>query len=323
MMNAGRCCLPASVESLRRVADEAVASRKHCRLVNMRLDAARKLMPPLNLAGVSLLTSHLHIGSGEYQAGRRVDHHQHRELQVEYVLRGSVRFSGPESQVTALTPGSGVMIGPETRHAWECESPAIMLGGLVSLIGKQKALFKHHVNSALDNSMHRLTADDSVIMLCNVFALATSNTDTAWREHRIAGLLYAWLANWLDMAIPLDAWIQHGGSRTRKERSGSEQACRRALQFIEDNYDRQIQLEDVAIQAGCSTRQLSRILRNERRSCFSHILREYRLRYAREMLEENATMPVKEVAYACGFMQPAYFSACFKQQFGIRPCDVG
>lgn len=50
----------------------------------------------------------------------------------------------------------------------------------------------------------------------------------------------------------------------------------------------------------------------------SDFVKNYRLKYASELLlAGNAT--VADVAYACGFSDPKYFSSCFSAQFGMTP----
>lgn len=50
-----------------------------------------------------------------------------------------------------------------------------------------------------------------------------------------------------------------------------------------------------------------------RQSC--HLAHEAR---AQRLLRETA-MPVKQVAWACGFASPGYFAQCFRQQQGLAP----
>jgi len=48
------------------------------------------------------------------------------------------------------------------------------------------------------------------------------------------------------------------------------------------------------------------------------LMREARLRKAYQLLEENQ-MSINDIAYACGFSDPKYFSKCFKQATGKTP----
>ena len=47
-------------------------------------------------------------------------------------------------------------------------------------------------------------------------------------------------------------------------------------------------------------------------------LREARVRKACQLLRESS-MAVVDIAYACGYSDPKYFSKCFKQDTGMTP----
>ena len=47
-------------------------------------------------------------------------------------------------------------------------------------------------------------------------------------------------------------------------------------------------------------------------------IRNVRLKQGVKMLK-NKSVSVSEVAYACGFSKPKYFSTCFKEEFGVTP----
>lgn len=51
----------------------------------------------------------------------------------------------------------------------------------------------------------------------------------------------------------------------------------------------------------------------------SRLIRNIRLQYARQALEQNPGLSVADAAYSAGFKDPNYFSRCFKKEFGISP----
>ncbi len=48
-------------------------------------------------------------------------------------------------------------------------------------------------------------------------------------------------------------------------------------------------------------------------------LLNYRLKHAATLLIEQPHLSVAEIAYQSGFSTAAYFSRCFKKQFGVSP----
>lgn len=51
----------------------------------------------------------------------------------------------------------------------------------------------------------------------------------------------------------------------------------------------------------------------------SAFIRNIRLKAACQILEEKRTIRISELAYAVGFNDPKYFSACFRKEFGLLP----
>lgn len=47
-------------------------------------------------------------------------------------------------------------------------------------------------------------------------------------------------------------------------------------------------------------------------------IRNIRLKHGNQLLK-NKSIPISEVAYACGFSNPKYFATCFKEEFGMTP----
>ena len=49
-------------------------------------------------------------------------------------------------------------------------------------------------------------------------------------------------------------------------------------------------------------------------------LTEYRMTMAKQLLEAGG-MPVSQVAEQVGYMDPGYFSKCFKKYYGVTPSN--
>ena len=50
-----------------------------------------------------------------------------------------------------------------------------------------------------------------------------------------------------------------------------------------------------------------------------NMIRLYRLTKAKQLIEQSNTMSMSDIAYACGFADPNYFSTAFGKEFGITP----
>ena len=94
----------------------------------------------------------------------------------------------------------------------------------------------------------------------------------------------------------------------------------RVLEFVhqhlaDEDYDR----DALAADMGASTSTLYNKLRSITGMNVSTFIRDYRMKEARRMAEENPNLRVSDLAYSVGFHDPRYFSTCFKKQFGIQP----
>lgn len=91
---------------------------------------------------------------------------------------------------------------------------------------------------------------------------------------------------------------------------------------IENHLDNeQFGVEELAKESGLSRSQLHRKLNSLTGQNASQMIREYRLKKAMELLQDD-TATVAEVSYLVGFGSPSYFNTCFHDFFGYRPGEV-
>ena len=96
---------------------------------------------------------------------------------------------------------------------------------------------------------------------------------------------------------------------------------KRIMKFIEENIsDANIGVGDLATAAAVSRSGLQRKLKQTMGITPQELLSEARIKRACQLLRET-DKPVAEIAYACGFNDPKYFSRCFKQSTGKSPSE--
>lgn len=95
----------------------------------------------------------------------------------------------------------------------------------------------------------------------------------------------------------------------------------RVMAFIEEHIsDSDVGVGDMASAAATSRSGLQRKLKQAMGITPQDLLREARLKRACQLLH-TSNKTVAEVAYACGFSDPKYFSRCFKQRTGQSPTE--
>ncbi len=95
----------------------------------------------------------------------------------------------------------------------------------------------------------------------------------------------------------------------------------RIMQFVEENIgNSDAGVGDMATAAATSRSGLLRKLRRTMGITPQDLLREARIKHACRLLR-HSDKSVSEIAYACGFTDPRYFSRCFKQSVGSSPTE--
>ena len=100
------------------------------------------------------------------------------------------------------------------------------------------------------------------------------------------------------------------------QKSHIERACR----FINENYQKNISLDDISGEVHLNKSYLIRLFKKELSTTPNHYLNETRLFYAKNMLLQS-NLSINEIGKACGFSDPAYFSKCFKACFNKTPAE--
>ncbi|MGL4337970.1 MAG: response regulator transcription factor [Turicibacter sp.] len=98
------------------------------------------------------------------------------------------------------------------------------------------------------------------------------------------------------------------------------QEIRAVLNFIHDNYQDRITLQDLADYVSLNEAYLSRLFKSETGRTLNHYLNEIRIYQAKELLKERDLM-VKEVAQLVGIKDQLYFNRVFKKFYGASPTE--
>ncbi|KQS23839.1 AraC family transcriptional regulator [Dyadobacter sp. Leaf189] len=88
--------------------------------------------------------------------------------------------------------------------------------------------------------------------------------------------------------------------------------------FMQDNYDKEINLPGISKLAGMSEVSFSRFIKKRTGKTFIESLNEIRLGHASRYLI-NTSNTISEIAYKCGFNNLSYFNRIFKSKNGCTP----
>ncbi|AEE53667.1 helix-turn-helix domain-containing protein [Haliscomenobacter hydrossis] len=93
-----------------------------------------------------------------------------------------------------------------------------------------------------------------------------------------------------------------------------------AREYIHKNFIQDISLQELSTNCFVSPFHFSRVFKKITAYSPHQYLQQVRLKHG-EMLLKNSSIPVAEVAYACGFSSPAYFATAFKQRYKLNPAQ--
>lgn len=94
----------------------------------------------------------------------------------------------------------------------------------------------------------------------------------------------------------------------------------RAKEYINENFRRDISLDDVSSEVDISPYYFSKLFKQETGKNFIEYLTEIRLKNARELLQDSR-LSIKEICAQSGYSDPNYFSRIFKKYEGVTPSE--
>ncbi|MDO5136542.1 MAG: response regulator [Eubacteriales bacterium] len=109
------------------------------------------------------------------------------------------------------------------------------------------------------------------------------------------------------------------GMATTKEKE-SESVVAKARAYIDENYQKDISLDEVSRLVDISPYYFSKLFKQEQGEGFVEYLTRTRMGRALQLLK-NPRYSIKEVCGMCGYSDPNYFSRIFKRYEGLTPSE--
>jgi len=92
----------------------------------------------------------------------------------------------------------------------------------------------------------------------------------------------------------------------------------RALEYIEENYKKDLALEEVAREVGLSIYYFSHLFKEEVGDSFVTYLNKLRINKSKQLLQENE-LNIGQICYDVGYNDPNYFTRVFKEYENMTP----
>lgn len=91
----------------------------------------------------------------------------------------------------------------------------------------------------------------------------------------------------------------------------------KVIDYIENNYEHKIMLEDIAAHTHLNTSYLSALFKEQMNMSISDYILNYRLSIAKNNLLNYPDTPISEITLSSGFYDTSHFSKAFKNHFGV------
>ena len=254
-----------------------------------------------------------------------VSYHWHDELEFVIITEGCVqaRIAG---KVFDLSAGDGYFSNSGVLHAEILKTPAghqhamVFSPGIVA--GKPDLAWKTYVEPILGNrALPFIRLSSSVPWQKEVLRLA----DSAWNSGAYEKKDYPLhvrhcIGQAFSLLIDHTAELETDSHYTEKMRL-YELRIKKALAYIEQNYDSAVTIEDIAASANLGVSSCLRLFHSVLGTTPIRYLVKHRLQKAAEELKRGEEKTISEIAYACGFSDASYFNRCFRREFGKTPSE--
>ncbi len=107
---------------------------------------------------------------------------------------------------------------------------------------------------------------------------------------------------------------------TTKREEQTSGLISKAKAYIEENYSRDISLDDVSRHVDISPYYFSKLFKEESGENFIEYLTNLRIKRAKNLLR-HSDMNMKNICAKIGYSDPNYFSRIFKKQVGVTPTE--
>lgn len=254
-----------------------------------------------------------------------VPYHWHDEFEFVIITEGRVRIRIAGAEF-ALSAGEGYFANSAVLHAAALQTPAGHQHALVFspeiIAGKQDLAWKLCVEPILGNrDLPYLRLSSSVPWQKEVLRLA----DSAWEHGAYEKEDYPLHVRHC-LGLALSRLVGHAGSLKTEFRytdrfRRDELRIKKALAYIERNYDSALTLEEIAGSANVGVSSCLRLFRSVLGTTPVRYLVRLRLRKAAEELRHGEGRTISEIAYSCGFSDASYFNRCFRKEYGKTPSE--
>jgi AraC-like DNA-binding protein len=245
--------------------------------------------------------------------------HNHEDMEINLILdaAGAQRIVG--DHIGDIAESELVCVGSNLTHGWfthHCESKSIK----EVTIQFHKDLFDDrflkrnqlvNIRNMFENSKRGVLFSKPTIDAIAPRILALSKKSGFDSILELLSIIH-------DLSISRDIKLLSDSTFTIEQFSYNSRRIEKVFEFMNNNFSKQITLNDVAKIANMPEASFSRFMKKRTGYSFIDSLNEIRLGHVSRMLIDT-TQSIAEVAFKCGFNNMANFNRTFKNKKGLTP----
>lgn len=242
--------------------------------------------------------------------------HWHTDFEIIRILEGEFEIT-LNNKVYNAKKGDVIFINPETVHRGtpkDCIYECVVFhpGFMYTLTETYKQFIECIADgSYLITEFHK-SPDSTLIEYANKIFESFGKKSSGYK-FRVIASFYNFFAEVMDSHL---FSVKESDKKVLFDKNILK--IKKILQFIRENFDKQITLEDMAEKAEMSVKYFGTYFKNMTGKTPFDYLNEYRVeKAARKLL--NTDLSVTDIAYSCGFNDLSYFIKTFKKYKGTTP----
>jgi AraC-like DNA-binding protein len=261
------------------------------------------LINRLNHTDMNMYSSGTHnCEPGHYYGPAIRDH-----FLIHYILSGKGSFSTGD-KVYQLRKGQGFLIYPDIVTYYQADVESPWKYSWVGFNGLKAESYLKSAGFSAENPIFTYDKDD-YIKDCFDQMIAAKMLQKG-REIRLLGLLYLFLSQLME-ANGKDRFTDQSGDR-------KDVYIKKAIEYIEMNYSRDMSISDVAHHVGLDRSYLGSIFKEQLDSSMQEFLVGYRINKACELMK-NDSLSIGDISRSVGYDDQLLFSKIFRKNKSMSP----
>ena len=247
-----------------------------------------------------------------------IDWHWHTELEFVYVQSGTVTVWIGEKQLD-LPADSGIFINSKLLHRFSSPVDAVIPNFLCMpsfLAATDSYIYQHYVKPIISSNIpfwifrREVSWQNKVLdLIRQIISAQISSSSSHLLTSALMQQLWLEIYEHTDLSSTLEVTGQFSVNRARLQLM---------MQFIHENYKKNLSLDDIAAQAMISKSSTLNLFRNHLHITPVNYLINYRLKQA-ALLLSHTEKKISTISAETGFHNVDYFCKIFKKHYQVTP----